>query len=89
MRQSGNPAPTGKPAVSIALRSGGKMKPNSASKRANSGSERPGWTCIPELRRLVMILSAIGENERRPLRAVVVAVEMEAARAESLLRPAK
>lgn len=37
-----------------------------------------------------MILSARGENERRPLRTVVVVAveETEAARAESRLRPA-
>uniref|UniRef100_A0A2P2N7S1 Uncharacterized protein n=1 Tax=Rhizophora mucronata TaxID=61149 RepID=A0A2P2N7S1_RHIMU len=50
-RQSGKPGPTGKPAESIARRSGGKEKPNSASARANSASDRPGWTWIPELRR--------------------------------------
>jgi hypothetical protein len=36
-----------------------------------------------------MILSARGENERRPLRMVVVVVEIEAALAESRFRPAK
>lgn len=90
-RQSGNPAPTGRPAARMARRSGGNAKPKSASVRANSASERPGWTGMPELRRWVMTLLARDENENRPLRsveAVAVAVETEAARAERRRRPA-
>lgn len=68
-RQSGKPGPIGKPAESIALRSGGKAKPNSASARANSESERPGWTWTPDCLRWVITLSAREVKERRLLRA--------------------
>ena len=88
-RQSGNPGPTGSPAERTARRSGGNAKPNSASERANSASERPGWTWIPEFRRWVKTLSAREENERRPFRAGSEAVaDGAAARAESRRRPA-
>lgn len=65
-RQSGNPGPTGKPADRTALRSGGNANPNSASARANSDSDKPGWTWIPELLRWVIRFSAKEEYERRP-----------------------
>lgn len=88
-RQSGNPGPTGSPAERTARRSGGNAKPNSASERANSASERPGWTWIPEFRRWVKTLSAREENERRPFRAGSDAVaDGAAARAERRRRPA-
>lgn len=88
-RQSGKPGPTGSPAERTARRSGGNAKPNSASERANSASERPGWTWIPEFRRWVKTLSAREENERRPFRAGSEAVaDGAAARAESRRRPA-
>ena len=88
-RQSGKPGPTGSPAERTARRSGGNAKPNSASERANSASERPGWTWIPEFRRWVKTLSAREEKERRPLRAGSEAVaDGAAARAESRRRPA-
>lgn len=41
-RQSGKPGPTGRPDARMALRSGGNAKPNSASARANSASDKPG-----------------------------------------------
>ena len=88
-RQSGKPGPTGSPAERTARRSGGNAKPNSASERANSASERPGWTWIPEFRRWVKTLSAREENERRPFRAGSEAVaDGAAARAERRRRPA-
>ena len=88
-RQSGNPGPTGSPAERTARRSGGNAKPNSASERANSASERPGWTWMPEFRRWVKTLSAREENERRPFRAGSDAVaDGAAARAERRRRPA-
>lgn len=88
-RQSGKPGPTGSPAERTARRSGGNAKPNSASERANSASERPGWTWIPEFRRWVKTLSAREENERRPFRAGSDAVaDGAAARAERRRRPA-
>lgn len=88
-RQSGKPGPTGSPAERTARRSGGNAKPNSASERANSASERPGWTWMPEFRRWVKTLSAREENERRPFRAGSDAVaDGAAARAERRRRPA-
>lgn len=88
-RQSGKPGPTGSPAERTARRSGGNAKPNSASERANSASERPGWTWMPEFRRWVKTLSAREENERRPFRAGSEAVaDGAAARAERRRRPA-
>lgn len=85
-RQSGKPGPTGRPAESTARRSGGKEKQNSASARANSASERPGWTWTPEFLRWVRTLSAREEKERRLLRRG--AEEVAAARAERRRRPA-
>lgn len=92
-RQSGNPGPSGNPAERIALRSGGKPNPNSASARANSDSLKPGWTCTPEFFRWVSTLSAKEVKERRLLRGGrgVEGVEAEAAAAalaESRRRPA-
>lgn len=95
-RQSGKPGPTGNPAERMALRSGGNANPNSTSARANSDSDRPGWTWIPELLRWDVTFSAKEENERRPFRiGRVVAVAVEdgvggpaAARAERRRRPA-
>lgn len=89
-RQSGKPGPTGRPEDRTARRSGGKAKLNSASTRANSASERPGLTGMPELRRWQMTFSEMEEKERRPSRmgseaAAVVAV---AARAERRRSPA-
>lgn len=88
-RQSGNPGPTGMPAARIARRSGGKTKLNSASARANSASERPGWTSTPELWSWVMTLSTTEENENKPLRSEEEEDEEdEAARADKRRRPA-
>lgn len=89
-RQSGKPGPTGKPAERTALRSGGKGKPNSASARANSASDKPVWTWIPEFLRWVMTLSAREVKERRPVRTgrVEEGGGAAAARAERRRRPA-
>lgn len=88
-RQSGKPGPRGKPAERMARRSGGKTKPNSASALANSASDRPGWTRMPEFFRWVMTLSANEEKETRPLRTGSdVAVVGAAARADKRRKPA-
>lgn len=66
-RQFGNPGPTGKAAERTALRSGGKEKPNSASAKANSEGDKPGWSRILEFLRWVMSLSAREVKEKRLL----------------------
>ncbi|CAN1141123.1 hypothetical protein LINPERPRIM_LOCUS25274, partial [Linum perenne] len=61
-RQSGNLWPTGRSAVSTVRRSGGKEKPNWVSIRANSMSDRLGWTPTKEDWRWVTTLLASGER---------------------------
>ncbi|CAN1172111.1 hypothetical protein LINPERPRIM_LOCUS30946 [Linum perenne] len=67
-RQSRNLGSTGRPAKSTVRRSGGKENLNRASIRANSGSDRHGWTRTEEDWRWVMTLLASGEKEMRLLR---------------------
>lgn len=91
-RQSGKPGPTGMPAARTARRSGGKTNPNSASARANSASERPCCTSMPEFRSWVITLSTTEENETTPFRTGTGSdddeEEDEAARADNRRRPA-
>ncbi|MFS7962761.1 hypothetical protein Hanom_Chr09g00847111 [Helianthus anomalus] len=62
------PGPTGNPAERMALRSGGNANPNSASALANSLSDNPGWTSIPEFFKWVKTLLDKDVKERRLLR---------------------
>lgn len=89
-RQSGKPGPRGRPVWRTALRSGGKVNPNSASARANSGSDNPGWSSVPEDWSRVMSLEAREEREIREGRGVggVGPLGPDAARAERRRSPA-
>ncbi|WJX11031.1 hypothetical protein P8452_01689 [Trifolium repens] len=53
----------------ISRRSGGKVNLNSASKRVNSVSERPGCTSTPELCLGYDFMSTTEESENNPLRS--------------------
>ncbi|PNY04165.1 hypothetical protein L195_g000580 [Trifolium pratense] len=56
-------------AARISQTSSGNLNLNSASKCANSASERPGCTSMPELWSWVITLSSTEENENNPLRS--------------------
>ncbi|MFS7947478.1 hypothetical protein Hanom_Chr06g00548751 [Helianthus anomalus] len=89
-RQSGKPGPTGNPAERMALRSGGNAKPNSASALANSLSDNPGWTWIPEFFKWVKTLLDKDVKEMRLLRGGSgVDGDDVAALAERRRRPAR
>lgn len=89
-RQSGNPGPSGRPAARIALRSGGKANPNSASALANSTSDKPLFTWTPEFFRCAMTFPATELKSRRLCREGTGVEGAEAAAlAERRRRPAK